>query len=130
MKNIKVFVSYKGGDRAQLAGMKGMLQNLNNPYKHVAYHEREDLRPQGENAIKNHLRQIIKKCDAVICMIGENTHSSRWVKYELEVARSLNKKIIAVRIKGTSGGLSQLLKSWGESEVKWDAQAINDELSK
>ena len=42
---------------------------------------------------------------------------------------SLGKKIIAVRIPNTKGGLPAFLKSWGINEVKWNSREINNALS-
>ncbi|MBK8265090.1 MAG: hypothetical protein IPK80_27635 [Nannocystis sp.] len=36
-------------------------------------------------------------------MVGDNTHNSNWVRYELDVATSLNKQIVLARIPGTTG---------------------------
>lgn len=65
--------------------------------------EGEDVRQHGENAIKNHLRPKIQGCGAVVALIGDDTHNRRWVGYELDVATSLNKKIVLARIPGTTG---------------------------
>ncbi|GAH64614.1 unnamed protein product [marine sediment metagenome] len=110
--------------------MDGLLKNPNNKYQHLTGREREDERNKGENAVKNYLKGIIQDCDALICLIGNDTHNATGVRYELEVAKSLRKKIIAVRIPQTTGGLPYILRSWGISEVKWNAKDINDKLSK
>ena len=126
---MNIFLSYKWEDRAYVNGLAGLLKNPNNEYRHIPINEREDYRNQGREAVRNYLRGLINECDAIICLVGENTHSSDWVKYEVEVARSLGKNIIAVRINNTSGGLPSLLRSWGIPETRWDSQSINNALS-
>lgn len=64
-----------------------------------------------------------------MCLIGNDTHNAIGIRYELEVAKSLSKKIIAVRIPQSTGGLPFILRSWSISEVKWNAKDINDKLS-
>lgn len=109
--------------------MAGLLQNPNNEYRHIPIKEREDYRIKGKEAVRTYLKTLIKKCDTIICLVGENTHSSEWVNYELEVAQSLRRKILAVRIKETKGGMPPLLRSWGIQEINWNSQSINNELS-
>jgi len=129
VKIIKIFLSHKWEDRESANGLEGLLNNPNNKYRHITEREHIDMRNKGENAVKNYLKGIISDCNALICLIGDNTYNATGVKYELEVAKSLGKKIIAVRISQTTGGFPHLLKAWGISEVGWDAKKINDKLS-
>lgn len=69
----------------------------------VVIAESEDVRNLGASAIENHLKPKIRGAAAVLCLVGENTHNSGWVKYELDVAASLGKLIVLARIHGTTG---------------------------
>jgi hypothetical protein len=82
----------------------------------------KDLRNQGEAVIKNHLVPKIRGCAAVLVLVGNDTHNHQWITYEVEVARSLNKKVIAVRIKDTTGAPPKILASHGLT--KFSAAAI------
>ena len=123
-----VFISYKWGDQNHAKDLDSFLNNPNNKYRHVAIRERDDYRGKGETAVRNYLKGLIGECDALICLIGNDTHNSEWVKYELDVANSQVKKIIPVRIKGTSGGTPSILKN--KKILNWSAKEINDELSR
>lgn len=129
MNKINLFISYKYEDRNFVNSLKGLLQNPNNLYRHRGISENMDFRDRGSLAIKDYLKGEIRDCDALICLIGQDTHTSEWISYELEVAKSIGKKIVAVRIPQTSGGLPYLLKAWGISEINWDSKKINDALS-
>ena len=126
---MKLFLSYKWEDKVQVDSLKGTLLNPNNKYRHTPKTERINLKGQGEKVIKNHLKEILGECEALICLIGNNTHESNWVSYELEVANSQEKKIVPVRIKGTNGKTPSLLKKWNIKIVKSDTKSINDVLS-
>ncbi len=129
MIKIKIFISYKFEDYEYANGIEGLLKNPNNQYRHSTKREKEDRRNKGEVAVKHYLNGIIRECNALICLIGNNTHNSMWVRYELEVAKSLGIKVIPVRIPRSSGGLPNLLKAWGLTEVRWNAKDINNKLS-
>lgn len=125
---MQIFISYKWEDRDWYNGLKGLLRNPNNIYQHIVQDEREDLRAKGDNTVRTHLKRIIGSCNAVICLVGQDTHSSEWVQYELEVATSLQEKIIAVRIPNTTGGVPKLIQNRGIPIIEWDARMINNSL--
>jgi len=125
---IIVFISYRWGDRDYANGLDGFLNNPNNTYRHVTIRERDDNRNKGEVTVKNYLKGLIGNCNAIICLIGNNTHNSNWVQYELEVANSQNKKIIPVRIPNTSGGVPDIIRN--KIILRWNANEINDEFGR
>lgn len=130
MIKVRVFLSYKWEDKRAADGLKGYLKNPNNDYRHVAITERDDYRNKGKKAVKTYLKGIIEECDALICLVGQNTHSSQWVAYELDVANSQSKRIIPVRIKKTNGGPPKLVKERNLDIIQWNSKEINDALSK
>jgi len=98
-----IFLSYVYEDKRHRDNVERWFANHAVGPNRVAIAEAEDRRASGENAIKNYLRPMIRGSAAVLCLIGNNTHNSNWVKYELDVATSLNKKIVLARIQGTTG---------------------------
>ncbi len=125
-----VFLSYKWEDRKHANDLKSNLKNLNNMYRHIPLAEREDYREKGKKSIRNYLKDIINDCEAILCLIGNNTHSSPWVSYELDVATSQSKKIVPLRIPNTTGGPPKLIKDREINIVEWNSRLINDALSK
>ncbi|HZH78877.1 MAG TPA: TIR domain-containing protein [Archangium sp.] len=93
----------------------------------VATYERSDVRQEGENEIRNHLRPIIEGCAVVIVLIGDDSHSRKWIDYEVAVAQSLHKVIIPVRIPGTRGGLPREIAA--VPEVTFEPNALATALS-
>jgi hypothetical protein len=49
-------------------------------------------------AIKRAISAKINNATYFLCIIGKKTHKSKWVKWEIEKAVELKKKIIAVKI--------------------------------
>lgn len=47
--------------------------------------------------IRRVISQRISNCSHLLCIVGEYTHKSSWVEWEIEKAVSLNKNIIAVK---------------------------------
>jgi len=125
---IQVFLSYKWEDKNYADGMDGLLRNPNNKYHHLTDREKQDLRNKGENVWKKYLLGKIRDCEALICLIGHDTHSATGVIYELSVASSLGIKIIPVRIPNTHGGAPKIINKL--KLINWDSREINDELSR
>ena len=123
-----IFLSYKWEDNSHANGMAGLLNNPNNDYRHITKREREDLRSEGETAWRSYIRPIVRECDALICLIGSDTHNATGVIYELEIANSFGIKIIPVRIPDTRGGAPSIIRHI--EILNWDAIEINNELSR
>ena len=98
-----IFVSYVYQDKSSRDYVARWFASEHLGPERVMITESEDLRQQGERAIENHLKPLIRGAAAVLCIIGQNTHNSSWVEYELDVATSLNKLIVLARLPGTSG---------------------------
>lgn len=120
-----IFISHVYEDNEWLKKMqkwenKGLLEN------HRITHETEDKRPEGKNAIKNHLKNKINGCAILLVLIGNNTHNHDWIKAEVELANSFHKKICCVRIPQTTGKKPQILNAY--KELAFDPNHILKEL--
>lgn len=68
--------------------------------------------------IKSVIKGKISESPIFLCLIGENTHNSDWVKWEIDKAVELNKKIVAVKIKNSYQSPLNILgvgASWAKS---------------
>ena len=100
-----IFVSYVFEDRSHFELVKRWAAEGRLGTNITMIGETEDARQRGENAVRNHLRPRIQGASAVLLLVGQDTHNHDWVHYELQVATSFNKKIVAARIPGTTGTL-------------------------
>jgi len=123
-----IFISYKWEDRTYADSMAGLLNNPNNNYRHMTDREKQDLRSEGEDVWKEYIREKILDCDALICLIGQDTHNATGIQYELEECILLGKKIVPVRVPHTNGGLPRIIRNL--EIVNWNAREINNELSR
>ena len=77
-----------------------------------------------DEAWKNKARDAIRQCDAVVVLIGQDTHEAPGVIVETDMARSLRKPVIQVRPQARPyNGLTRL----GEP-IPWRWSRINAEL--
>lgn len=64
--------------------------------------EWEAVRARGTKAIQNWIDEQMKWKNAVVVLIGAETASRRWVKYEIQRAWDLRKPLLGIRIHGLS----------------------------
>ena len=57
------------------------------------------INSRDEGVIKRAISAKINASDIVLCLIGSQTHKSKWVKWEIEKACELKKPIVAVKEK-------------------------------
>ena len=100
-KEIKnIFVSHYHEDEE---GIKKLKDLLSDDYCIKNYSVTSDKYndAQNEEYIKyEYLRPLINQSSTLICLIGPETHNSKWVDWEIREAESLDKQIIGVFIQG------------------------------
>lgn len=69
----------------------------------VATAETRDVRQDGERAVRAYLSPKLTGAAVVLVLVGQNTHNHAWVEYEVNHALSQRKKVVLVRIPGTTG---------------------------
>jgi len=60
-------------------------------------------------AIKRAISAKINNATYFLCIVGEKTHSSSWVKWEISKAVELNRRIVAVKTISTNTTPNELL---------------------
>lgn len=77
-----------------------------------------DIKSTDAVAIKRVISRRIKSAPYFLCIIGRKTHKSDWVKWEIEKAIELKKKIIAVKINPSHTSPDEILNvgtSWAKT---------------
>jgi len=126
----KIFISFRESDRQYREGFEGLLQNPNSSLKAIPISSREDVRHQGEAAVKIYIKKMLDESDIIICLIGNDSHNSKWIDYEINVATSKNIPIIMVRIPNTYGSGPLLFKKRNLPLVNWNINEIKREIKK
>lgn len=123
--SMSVFVSHVFEDRAyrdQLDGWarRGLLGDV------VITGETADVRQGGDRAIQGHLNPYLKGAGALLVLVGRDSHNRPWLDHEVQHALSHHKKILVVRIPGTTGAAPMSVR--GHSELLMDPSAIRRAL--
>ena len=79
--------------------------------------------------LKEAIRKQMQPASCVLIMAGVYSTYSKWINIEIELAKSMNKKIIAIEPWG-SERTSLIVKKNAKSIVKWNSSSIIDEIKR
>lgn len=96
----KTFISFKSEDNLKVWALRGLSEFNNVTFDMDDVSLRDAIRSKDEGYIKGVIRPKIKSCEVCLCLIGENTFTSRkWVPWEVQLASDEGKQIVAMRLK-------------------------------
>ena len=129
-KEIKnVFVSHYHEDEDNIKIFKGL---LNDSYCIKNYSVTSDKfnNANNEEYIKyRYLKPLINQSSTLVCLIGPNTHDSKWVDWEIREAERLDKQIIGVFIQGAKDSdIPPALEEFADAIVGWNTDNIEKAL--
>lgn len=126
----RIFISFRETEREHREAFEGILQNPNSPLRGIPISSREDVRHEGEEAIRIYIREMLNESDLMLCLIGNDSHNSRWIDYELNVATSKQKPIIGVKIPDTTGAGPELFLKRNLPIVEWNTRRIQSAIDR
>ncbi|HEY2033209.1 MAG TPA: TIR domain-containing protein [Rhizomicrobium sp.] len=99
MARKRIFISY---DHENDARYKNLLHawNKHNDFDLQIYNGSLHIAINSQNAayVKSQIRPMITWCSYLLCLIGEDTHKSAWIDWEINTAVENDKRLIAVKI--------------------------------
>ena len=90
-----------------------------------------DFEAEGSETIRMAIGEKIAKCNIAVCLIGENTHKSKWVDSALAKNRNKGNRIIAMALKGTQDAvLPAVIREENLTFYPWDPQRLKELIAK
>lgn len=142
---VRIFLSFDHGDADQVNGLRGLLENPNHDLtgddrslkEPVTYENGQPilLLPTDPRAepVRKKIRELFDQASRMVVLIGQNTHSSLWVNWEIDdfhrrksdLGGVAARRIYAMRLKGSRGGAPAALARVGAGPVhEWDPDAL------
>jgi hypothetical protein len=120
-----IFISHEGEDDSHLQGMKQRLIDQGYDVRNYSVdstNHNDEKRP-SDAEIRETLRTRISWSSALICLIGEDTHKSDWVNFEIEEAKNQGKNIVGVYVHGCANDveLPEAFKKYGGTPLGWNS---------
>lgn len=133
----KIFFSFhytKDVQRVSTVRNSGVIGNFDKtPFYDKA--EWEKIKRQGDQAVQNWIDNQLHGTSVTVVLIGTETYSRRWVKYEINKSIELGKGLIGVHINGIkdwNGNTEDLGKNplpAGYPTYKWNADKGAEKLA-
>ena len=121
----RVFLSFAAEDLPQVRGLRLLKDNPNFELDFYDESVREPVDSRNADYIKRVIRDRIRRCSVTACLIGETTHQSKWVEWELETSDEERNKIIVMALKGIDRAvLPQFVKDRGLTFHAWDPEYL------
>ena len=93
-----VFLSFVEEDLERVRLFRGQAKNKKSDLDFDDYSVKVPYNSQNADYIKSRITEKIRAASVTICLIGPKTSGSTWVKWEIEKANALGKKIFGVRL--------------------------------
>lgn len=99
MAKMKVFISYDYDNDKHYKNLL-LAWDANSEFDFSFYDESVDVSVDSEDAsaIRRVISAKINNATYFLCLIGKQTHKSRWIDWEIKKAVELKKKLVAVKI--------------------------------
>ena len=126
----KIFVSYDYDNDRHYKNLL-LAWNANDEFDLNFYDQSADVSVDSKDAsyIKSVIKGRIENSSHFLCLIGKETSKSGWIKWEIDQAVALKKKIIAVKIDQSYSSPDNIFgvgASWAKS---FSFDAITDAIS-
>lgn len=93
-----VFLSFVEEDLTPANLFRGQAKNKNSDLQFDDYSVNVPYDSENAAYIRSRITEKIRAASVAICLIGQKTSSSTWVKWEIEKSAELHKKILGVRL--------------------------------
>jgi len=90
------FLSFDYNDIEQVNMLRAQSKNEKSEIEFIDRSVKDPFDSERADYIKRKILERIKQCSQTVVYIGDTTHTSRWVKWEVEQSIVLGKKVIAV----------------------------------
>jgi hypothetical protein len=121
-----VFVSHYNGDDEHIQRLKDLVGRKGYTLKNGSIDSTKPNWANNEEYIKRLLRLRIQWASTFICLIGPETHTRKWVNWEIEQAHKKGKHIIGVFINGAKEDsvVPENLEKYGHGLTGWNSDKI------
>ena len=131
-KQKNVFISHKGSDNGDVQRLKNLLNSHGYTLRNSSVDSTKTNNAANPDYIKYQLlRPGINWAGTVIVLIGNETHASDWVNWEIEQAQKLGTRVVGVYIndlKQIEPPLPEAFKNCGNALVGWHGSKIIDAI--
>ncbi|MFH1458080.1 MAG: TIR domain-containing protein [Candidatus Omnitrophota bacterium] len=123
----RVFLSFSPEDTQKVKGLLPLLEGLDAGLDFYEVPLGMDFESEGAKSLKRAIGEKIIKCGVTVCLIGENSHKSKWVDCQLQKSRNKGNRIIAMALKKVeSAVLPDVAREENLRFYPWDPKKLKE----
>lgn len=133
----RVFISFQHDDRMKAKGFNLLRWNKNVGIEFVGRHLLDPVDSDNENYIKKCIRDQLRGTSVTVVLLGEDTHESEWVQWEIEqsVSKENPNGILAIRLGPgvplpAESPVGKTLSDAGAEIIDWHPQQFGDAIER
>ena len=119
-----VFLSFDSDDLEYVNLFRGQAKNKTNDLEFSDHSVKEPFDSKNAEYIRRQIREKMERASVTLCLIGRNTHASRWVDWELRTSSELEKGLVGMYLYDPNGTVPQALKVAKAEVVPWDHERV------
>jgi hypothetical protein len=100
----KIFISFNFRERGYKNDLLGLFAPSKGVLEATPIFVENDVTAGGEPAIKAEIKRVMDPCSGLIALVGEGSHNSPWIDYEMGYANTLGIPKVAVWHPQSRGG--------------------------
>lgn len=121
----RVFLSFVEEDLQLVRMFRGQAVNRNTELAFSDHSVQVPYNSSNADYIRRQIREKINHASVTLCLIGETTHTSTWVEWEIQTAQQLGKGLLGVRLHSSHRDIvPQVLSSSRATIVDWNIPTI------
>ena len=126
IKNL--FISHVHEDDAAVKGVKDLIDSKGYAIRDSSIVSEKPNQAKSANYIKSEiLAPRIEWAGTMVVVISPETHTSKWVNWEIEQANRQGKRIVGVYARGgTEADVPEAFERYGSALVGWNTESIID----
>lgn len=102
----RAFISFRAEDRQQINGLRLLAANPKFDIEFYDESVRTAINSSNAAYIRQKIREKINRTSVTLCMVSALTHTSEWVRWELEESLDKGNTIIAMGLPNGPGTLT------------------------
>lgn len=119
-----IFISHSWNYGNAYEGLLELLNKSGLNYSNYSVPKNDPIHTSGsDKELKDAICRKMKPCSCILVLAGVYATYSKWITKEIEIAKSMNKRIIAID-PFASERTSQFVKSHADIVVKWRGESI------
>ncbi len=127
----RVSIAHQHDDRQQVKGFILLRWNINVNFSFFDRSLVDPVKSKDESYIQRSIRNEMHGRSVIVVLIGDKTHTSRWVAWEIEENVGRGNGLLGIKIKGKSGAKTPtLLTTYAAEVLTWQPSEFEDVIER